>query len=41
MCIPFIDWNGNGELDSQDIAITLAITDNKDECQEDSEDVND
>ena len=26
MCgVPFIDWNGSGQIDPQDIALTLAI----------------
>ena len=25
MCAPLIDWNGNGQIDPSDIAISLAI----------------
>ncbi len=25
MCGPLIDWNGNGRIDPEDIAISLAI----------------
>jgi len=27
MCVPLIDWNGNGRIDPEDIAISLAIAD--------------
>ena len=38
MCeIPLIDWNGNGRIDSQDIAIALAIAES--EAEEEDEDV--
>ena len=33
--IPFIDWNGNGEIDSQDIATTLAMRDSEGDEEED------
>ena len=41
MCgVSFIDWNGSGQIDPQDIALTLAITeseasDDGDESDED------
>ena len=42
MCgVPFIDWNGNGQLDPQDIALTLAIAENEeaedDICEDDDD----
>ena len=33
--IPFIDWNGSGEIDSSDIALTLAMRDAEDDDDED------
>lgn len=27
--IPLIDWNGNGKIDSQDIALSLAIAESE------------
>lgn len=34
--IPLIDWNGNGEIDSSDVAMTLAMNDaNGDDEDED------
>lgn len=37
MCgVPFIDWNGNGHLDPQDIALTLAIAESE-ECEDENE----
>ena len=35
MCGPLIDWNGNGQIDPSDIAITLAIAE-----EEEAEDEN-
>ena len=35
MCVPFIDWNGNGHIDPSDIAITLAAAE---EAETDDED---
>ena len=29
--IPFVDWNGNGQIDSSDIAQTLAMNDADDD----------
>ena len=35
MCkTPFIDWNGNGQIDPEDIAVTLAIRESEDEEEE-------
>ncbi len=34
MDIPLIDWNGNGEIDASDIALTLAMR----ESEEDEDD---
>ena len=28
--MPFIDWNGNGEIDPDDIAISIALDDDYD-----------
>ena len=39
MCgVPFIDWNGNGQLDPQDIALTLAIAESEESEEEDDVD---
>lgn len=39
MCgVPFIDWNGNGQLDPQDIALTLAIAESEVSDEENDED---
>ena len=32
--IPFVDWNGSGEIDSSDIALTLAMRDAEDEDED-------
>ena len=38
MCgVPFIDWNGNGQLDPQDIALTLAIAESEEADEENDE----
>lgn len=38
MCgVPFLDWNGNGKVDPQDIALTLAIAES-DEAEDNEED---
>ena len=29
MCGPLIDWNGNGQIDPSDIAVTLAAAEEK------------
>lgn len=29
--MPFIDWNGNGEIDPDDIAISIAMDDDYDD----------
>ena len=29
--MPFIDWNGNGEVDPEDIAISIAFEDDEDD----------
>ena len=36
MEIPILDWNGNGRVDPQDIALSLAIAETEEE--EDDED---
>lgn len=37
--MPFIDWNGNGQIDPYDIAISLAIAEEKEKAKlEDDED---
>ena len=35
---PLVDWNGNGEIDPSDIAITLAITEEEEAEDEDRDD---
>ncbi len=35
---PFLDWNGNGQIDPQDIALTLAIAEREDAEKESDED---
>ena len=40
MCGPLIDWNGNGQIDPSDIAISLAIAEEEEinaEAEEDDE----
>ena len=32
--IPLIDWNGNGKIDPNDIALSLAIAESEDEASE-------
>jgi hypothetical protein len=32
--IPLVDWNCNGEIDSSDIAMTLAMKDSNDSDEE-------
>lgn len=34
MCIPLIDWNGNGRVDPQDIALGLAIAEEEEEAED-------
>ena len=41
MCGPLIDWNGNGRIDPSDIAITLAIAEEEEVDDEDSDDEQD
>ena len=36
--IPLIDWNGNGRLDPEDIALALAIAEDMDELEDDEDD---
>ncbi len=36
--IPLIDWNGNGRLDPEDIALALAIAEDMDEPEDDEDD---
>ena len=35
MCGPLIDWNGNGQIDPSDIAITLAAAEEEEMGDED------
>lgn len=35
--IPLIDWNGSGQIDSSDIAISLAMTEAEAEDEEDED----
>ena len=37
MEIPILDWNGNGRVDPQDIALSLAIAGTAEEDAEDEE----
>ena len=37
MCGPLIDWNGNGRIDPEDIAISLAIAEEEETDDEDDE----
>ena len=37
MEIPFLDWNGNGRVDPQNIALSLAIAEAEEEDDEDDE----
>lgn len=37
--IPFVDWNGNGRIDPEDIAISLAIAEEQEETEEDDDDI--
>ena len=37
--IPFVDWNGNGRIDPEDIAISLAIAEEQEEAEEDDDDI--
>ena len=37
MEIPILDWNGNGRVDPQDIALSLAIAGTEEENDEDDE----
>ena len=37
MDIPILDWNGNGRVDQQDIALSLAIAEAEEEDDEDDE----
>ena len=37
--VPFLDWNGNGQLDVSDIATTLAINESRQEEEDENDDV--
>ena len=37
MEVPFIDWNGNGMIDSSDIAISLAMQSEEEDNQQEDE----
>ena len=37
--IPFVDWNGNGRIDPEDIAISLAIAEEQEETEDDDDDI--
>ena len=41
MCGPLIDWNGNGQIDPTDIAISLAIAEEEEMNIEDDDDEQD
>ena len=34
--MPFIDWNGNGKIDYDDIAISIMLEDDDDEYEDDT-----
>lgn len=36
--IPFLDWNGDGRIDPQDIALTLAIAEDEETRDDTGED---
>ena len=38
MEIPILDWNGNGRVDPQDIALSLAIAGSEEEEENDEDD---
>ena len=35
--IPFVDWNGNGRIDPEDIAIALAMAEEQEETEDDDD----
>ncbi len=37
MCVPLIDWNGNGQIDPSDIAVTLAAAEEEETGDEDEQ----
>ncbi len=37
MCGPLIDWNGNGQIDPSDIAVTLAAAEEEETDDEDEQ----
>ena len=37
MCGPLIDWNGNGQIDPSDIAITLAAAEEETDVEDDDD----
>ena len=37
--IPFVDWNGNGRIDPEDIAISLASAEEQEETEDDDDDI--
>ena len=37
--IPFVDWNGNGRIDPEDIAISLAIAETQKEMEDNEDDI--
>ncbi|MBR6472424.1 MAG: hypothetical protein IKS99_01675 [Firmicutes bacterium] len=39
MCGPFIDWNGDGQIDPSDIAISLAIAEEEEADDDFDEDI--
>lgn len=36
--LPIIDWNGNGTVDPEDIAIALAVAEEEVECDDEQDD---
>ena len=36
--MPFVDWNGNGRIDPEDIAISLAIAEEMEQSEEGDDD---
>ena len=35
--IPFVDWNGSGRIDPEDIAIALAMAEEQEETEDDDD----
>lgn len=35
--LPIIDWNGNGAIDPEDIAIALAVAEEEEKCDDEQD----